>query len=65
MIKVYIIESELGWGKKIVEEKPFNSEKEAEQFCREYNNKYNPPRPTPPWYMYARMENQKQYSMLR
>lgn len=67
MTKVYIIESELGWGKSVEEVLEFDTEEEAEKFCREYNRKYNPPDidVVPDWYMYAEMEGQKEYGMLR
>ena len=65
MFKVQIIESEAGWGRKLDSEKEFETEEEARQFCKDYNNKYNPEGPVPEWYMYARMENQKEYGMLR
>lgn len=64
--KVYIIESEVGWGQKVEETIEFDSRKLAVEFCRDYNEKYNPPKyKTPDWYMYARVENQKSYSMIR
>lgn len=53
-VKVYIIESEAGWGQKVDEVKEFPSVEEAEAFCREYNSKNNLPT-TPDWYMYARL----------
>ena len=57
-MKVLIIESERGWGQKIDEVKEFATREEAEKFCREYNDKYNPPMDSAPdWYMYARMED--------
>lgn len=63
--KVYIIESEKGWGQKIDEVKEFPSREEAEQFCRKYNAEHNPPMDeTPEWYMYARLEGQG-FGMLR
>lgn len=65
-VKVEIIESEKGWGQKIDEIMEFDSKEEAENFCRDYNNKYNPPRDTvPEWYMYARLEGQATFTMLR
>jgi len=65
MIKVYIIESEAGWGQKVDEVKEFDTREEAEQFCRDYNNKHNPPsNNTPDWYMYAKLEGQG-FGMLR
>jgi hypothetical protein len=67
MTKVYIIESEAGWGQKVEETLEFPTREEAEKYCREYNNKHNPPRDaTPGWYMYARLEGQDPFSgMLR
>ena len=66
MTKVYIIESERGWGQKIDEVKEFATSEEAEKYCREYNRKYNPPKAeTPDWYMYARMENDDNFGMMR
>ena len=64
--KVYIIEQELGWGSKVDEEKEFDTRKEAIQFCKDYNDEYNSPGTgTPDWYMYARIEDQSQYNMIR
>lgn len=66
--KVYIIESESGWGAKVDEEKEFETREEAIQFCKDYNDKHNPANEhdtTPDWYMYARLEDQKQYTMIR
>ena len=64
--KVYIIEQELGWGSKVDEEKEFDTREEAIQFCKDYNDKYNTGRiMTPDWYMYARIEDQSQYNMIR
>jgi hypothetical protein len=51
--RVDIIESEAGWGSKIDEIKYFQTEAAAKQFVTEYNTKYNPPGPTPAWYMIA------------
>lgn len=53
MFRVYIIESERGWGQKIDEVKDFNTRQEARKFVEDYNRKYNPPGPTPDWYMLA------------
>jgi len=64
MHKVFIIESESGWGQKVDEVKEFPTREEAEKFCRDYNNKHNPPGPTPEWYMYAHLDGQG-YGMLR
>ena len=66
MIKVYIIESERGWGQKVDEEKEFPSPQAAETFVREYNAKHNPPLDiAPDWYMYARMEGDDNFCMMR
>lgn len=64
--KVYIIESERGWGQKVDEVKEFPSHEEAEKFCREYNSKHNPPMDkTPDWYMYAKIYGDKDFGMMR
>ena len=66
LTKVFIIESEVGWGRKVDEEKEFATREEAIQFCKDYNDEYNPPgKISPDWYMYARLEDQEQYSMIR
>jgi len=66
LTKVLIIESEAGWGRKVEKEKEFDSREEAIQYCKDYNNEYNPAdKPTPVWYMYARLEDQVEYGMLR
>lgn len=66
MTKVYIIESEIGWGQKIDEVKTFQTYEEAEKYCREYNSKHNPPsNKAPDWYMYAQLEGCSNYGMLR
>lgn len=53
MHKVYIIESEAGWGQKVDEVKLFETKSEALKFVEDYNAKYNPPGPVPAWYMVA------------
>jgi len=61
MVKVYIIESERGWGQRVDEVKQFPSHKKAEVFVHSYNKKYNPPRTqVPDWYMYAVIERNKE-----
>lgn len=66
MTKVFIIESERGWGQKVDEVKEFPTPQEAEAFCREYNSKHNPPGDVAPdWYMYARMEGDNSGKMMR
>ncbi|MDD5149803.1 MAG: hypothetical protein PHC28_04895 [Flavobacterium sp.] len=52
MIKVYIIESERGWGQKIDEVKEFPDLETANKFINEYNSK-NDLDYVPDWYMYA------------
>jgi len=64
-VKVLIIESERGWGQRIDEVKEFPTQEAAYQFCKDYNNKYNPIGETPDWYMYARLENQEEFGMIR
>jgi hypothetical protein len=57
MIKVYIIESERGWGSRIDEIKEFSTKDEAFDFVIKYNNKHNPLLDcAPDWYMYAQVE---------
>lgn len=63
--KVYIIESEAGWGQRVDEIKNFPSLKKATAFVKRYNRRYNPPGRTPSWYMYARMEGDHGYGMMR
>ncbi len=55
-VKVYMIESERGWGQKIDEVKSFPTLEEAQKFANEYNEKYNPPGPAPDWYIVAKVE---------
>ena len=49
---VNIIESELGWGQKVVEVKSFETEEEANKFVTEFNAENNKDY-VPSWYMYA------------
>lgn len=66
MHKVLIIESELGWGQKVEDVLEFPTPEEAELYVREYNRKHNPPMDrTPDWYMYAKLENDDSYGMMR
>jgi hypothetical protein len=55
--KVYMIESERGWGQKVDEVKVFPTREEAVKFAEEYNKKYNPPGPVPDWYIRAEVED--------
>lgn len=50
--KVYIIESERGWGQRVDEVKRFESLDEANRFVKEFNAENNLPN-VPDWYMYA------------
>ncbi len=50
--RVDIIESECGWGRKIVGTKYFDSEEKALQFCNDYNTN-NKDNQVPGWYMMA------------
>lgn len=66
MATVLIIESELGWGQKVEATLEFPTHEEAEQYVREYNRKHNPPMDrTPDWYMYAKLEDDDSYGMMR
>ena len=61
---VEIIESERGWGQKVEKTLEFNDRSSAEKYCKEYNNKHNPPMDnTPEWYMYAKIKGE--WGMLR
>lgn len=64
--KVQIIESEAGWGQKVDEVKEFPTYEEAVAFVKGYNNRHNPPgNVTPSWYMYARVEGDTSWYMMR
>lgn len=65
MTKVFIVESEAGWGIKVDEVKEFPDFASAKKFVIEYNDRYNPPGPTPSWYMYAVLEGDNSYGMMR
>lgn len=52
--RVDIIESESHWGSKVVVLiLHFDTEAKARKYVDDYNKKYNPPGPTPDWYMIA------------
>ena len=53
MTKVYIIESERGWGQKVDETLEFDTKELAEKYVSDYNGKYNTEDSAPSWYMYA------------
>jgi hypothetical protein len=45
-------ESERGWGQSLDETREFDTEKERDDFIKEFNSKNNEPT-TPDWYMFA------------
>jgi len=53
MTKVYIIESEAGWGKRVDETLEFDTKKLVEEYVNEYNGRHNTADVTQSWYMYA------------
>ncbi len=53
MVKVYIMESERGWGQRVDEVKEFPDSEAAQKYCDDYNGKYNTADTAPDWYMYA------------
>jgi hypothetical protein len=52
--KVYLIESERGWGSKVDEVLLFETEELAKQWVTDYNKKYNSEPTTPDWYIVAK-----------
>ena len=66
MTKVFMIESERGWGSRVDEVKEFDTPEQAEAFVIDYNTKYNPPSDAvPDWFMYAEIEGYKGLGMQR
>jgi hypothetical protein len=59
-IKVVIIESERGWGRKVNSVKYFPTHKAAEKFVAKYNQKniddWEKTHTVPDWYMVAQIE---------
>lgn len=55
MVKVYIMESERGWGQRVDETLEFSDQEAAQKYCDDYNRKYNTADTVPDWYMYARL----------
>lgn len=51
-IEVHILECERGWGSRIDETKGFDTMKEAEEFCEDFNKDNNLSK-VPDWYMVA------------
>lgn len=56
--KVYIYESERGWGQKVDEIKEFDTRELAQKFADEFNSK-NGLNHVPDWYMFAMVERAK------
>ena len=50
--RVDIIESERGWGQKVEDVKFFDTEDEADTYCKQFNKDNNLPY-VPDWYMVA------------
>lgn len=61
-IRVLIIESERGWGRKVDSVKEFTSRKQAEAFVEKYNkpnvDNWNKTHEVPDWYMQAEIEGE-------
>ena len=51
--KIIFIESERGWGSKIIETEYYDNETEARQVVADYNKKHNSAIVTPDWYIKA------------
>lgn len=47
------MEYERGWGSRVDEVLEFDTEKEQEDYIRDYNTKYNTADKVPDWYMVA------------
>lgn len=60
MTKVFIIESERGWGQRVDEVKEFNTREEAVKWADDYNRRYNNKAEVPDWYMRAEVQGIKQ-----
>lgn len=56
-IKVFIIESERGWGSRVDEVREFDTHQAASDFATEYNS-FNTAEEVPAWYMYAQVEGE-------
>jgi hypothetical protein len=52
MWKLYIIESERGWGQRVDQVMKFDTQAEAIQYRNQFNQSNNLP-DVPDWYMYA------------
>lgn len=56
--KVVLIESEAGWGQRVDEVLHFDTETEAREYVKDYNDNWNPPGPAPSWYTVASYSGQ-------
>ncbi len=56
--RVFMIESEAGWGQRIDEVKTFPSRAKAVAFAEAYNQRHNRAKMTPSWYIKAEVETQ-------
>jgi hypothetical protein len=63
-VKVYLVESEADWGRRVDEEVEFNTREEAERWAREYNASYNSGPIRSEWSMIAMVERLDGYSVL-
>lgn len=63
-VKVYIVESEAGWGRRIDEEGEFMTRKEAVRYAEEYNRSFNGGPIRSEWSMIAKVEREDGYSVL-
>jgi hypothetical protein len=50
---VQVIESEMGWGQRVLEDKFFDCEKDAKKFTEEFNSRNDYAISPPDWYMIA------------
>lgn len=50
--RVFLMESESGWGQRVDETKYFDELTDAEEYVKDFNSR-NTAKVTPSWYMYA------------
>ncbi|HEU0302804.1 MAG TPA: hypothetical protein VFR37_25305, partial [Longimicrobium sp.] len=62
--KVYLVESEADWGRRIDEELEFMTREEAVQYAEEYNRSFNSGPIRSEWSMIAMVERDDGYSVL-
>jgi hypothetical protein len=62
--KVYLVESEAGWGRRIDEEVEFMTREEAVRYTEEYNRAFNSGPIRSEWSMIAMVERDDGYSVL-